>query len=59
MKNYLVVYSLWLGEGKVSDHWEHFHALRDAERRYEEILEIPTIYSASITEVIKSTDYSS
>ena len=57
MKNYLVVYALWLGEGQVSDHYEHFTSLRDAEKRYEEVLDIPTIYSASITEVIKSTDY--
>jgi hypothetical protein len=70
MKTYLVVYTEFLivkdGNGKenktLTDNYEAFRgeegqSEEKANHRYNELLGMDNIYSASLTEVVKSTDY--
>ncbi|MFN9291277.1 MAG: hypothetical protein ACK6EB_24660 [Planctomyces sp.] len=57
----LLVYSFEI-EGSpedTTDHWEVCASMAEAERLYAEVLCREDLYSASICEVIKSTDYCS
>jgi hypothetical protein len=61
-QTYLVVYCLFDGhntdgEESKTDHYEAFEDEASAKERYEDILELYDLYSASITVVIESTDY--
>ena len=51
---YIVVYST---DGGNSDHWRPFEYWGAAERFYENLLQEDDTYTASITRILKSTDY--
>lgn len=54
MKTYIVVYTV----GADFDRWEAFRDDEEgAKKRYEEVLDMPDLYSASLTVVLESTDY--
>ena len=52
---YIVVYST---DGGNSDHWQPFEYWGAAESFYENLLQEDDTYTASITRILKSTDYS-
>lgn len=56
---FLVVWSLRIlgHDSEVSDHWEAFGTLAEAEARYDSVMQFVHLYSASICGVIESTDY--
>ena len=56
--SFILVYSL-KNEfyGSIDDYWLTFDNLKDAKKRYQELLNLDDLYSASITTVLESTDY--
>ncbi len=63
MKKYIVVYSIWTKLGDIDeaceDHYEVFHNIKDAKEKYKQVLDYDDLYTASITQVLESTDYES
>jgi len=63
MNKYIVVYSIWTKLGDIDetceDHYEVFHNIKDAKEEYKKILDYDDLYTASITQVLESTDYES
>ena len=55
--NWIVVYSLG-NTNDLHDHWIVFDNLKDAEDHYNALLkDVNDLYTASMTKVVKSTDY--
>lgn len=42
---------------ELTDFWEVFDTFAEARARYDEVLDLPDLYSASIVKPIVSTDY--
>jgi len=43
----------------ITDHYEVFENMKDAKEEYKKILDYDDLYTASITQVLESTDYES
>jgi hypothetical protein len=62
MRKYLVVYSTIDKSTEITDitdHYEVFENMKDAKEEYKKILDYDDLYTASITQVLESTDYES
>ena len=62
MRKYLVVYSTIDKSTEITDitdHYEVFKNMKDAKEEYKKILDYNDLYTASITQVLESTDYES
>lgn len=47
-----------INEGDVfTDHWRVFNSMEKAKIEYKRLLELKTTFSASITNIVESTDY--
>jgi len=59
MNNLIIAYSVGTTVDNAVDYWEAFRVdgIRDAHIRYSELSKKENIYSLSMCEVIKSTDY--
>ena len=60
--NYLLVWSekntdWYLGGEKLTDHYSHHETKKQAQKAYKRLLDIDSVYSASICAVVESTDY--
>lgn len=58
LNTFIVVYSL-KNEfyGSIDDYWLTFDNLEDAKKRYQDLMNLEDLFSASITTVVESTDY--